>query len=78
MVEIAMYNERDAVEVEQLETGDVRVHIGIDHTSEHVVVALQAQGFNHLVKEAVKLISDDELARDFEPRGNHVLIRAKA
>jgi hypothetical protein len=78
MVEIAMYNERDAVGVEPLETGDVRLHIGIDHTAEHIVEALQDQGFNHHVEEAVKLISDDELARDFEPRGNHVLIRAKA
>ena len=77
MVEIAMYNERDAVGVEQLETGDLRLHIGIDHTSDHIVEALTAQGFSHHVEEAVKLISDDELARDFEPKGDHVLIRAK-
>jgi hypothetical protein len=77
MVEIAMYNERDAVGIEPLDSGDVRLHIGIGHTAEHIVEALDAQGFGHHVEEAVKLISDDELARDFEPKGDHVLIRAK-
>lgn len=77
MVEIAMYNERDAVGVEPLESGGVRLHIGIDHTSDHIIEALSSQGFGQHIDEAVKLISDDELARDFEPKGDHVLIRAK-
>lgn len=78
MVELAMYNECDAVRVEPLETGDVRIHIGIDHTADHIVEALKNHGLDGHVEEAVKLISDDELARDFEPRGEYVLIKAKA
>ena len=78
MVEIAMYNERDAVGVEQLETGEVRLHIGIDHTADHIVEALRTNGFDDHVDEAVKLISDDELARDFETKDDFVLIKAKA
>ncbi|MEO0023847.1 MAG: hypothetical protein RL196_288 [Actinomycetota bacterium] len=78
MVELAMYNQRDEVGVEPLETGDLRIHLGIDHTAEHIVEALTTQGFDAHVDEAVKLISDDELARDFEPKGEFVLIKAKA
>ena len=78
MVELAMYNERDAVGVEALETGDVRIHFGIDHTADHIVEALKNQGLDNHVEEAVKLISDDELPRDFEPKGEYVLIKAKA
>jgi hypothetical protein len=78
MIEIAMYNERDEVAVEPLETGELRIHIGLDHTAEHIVEALKTKGFDQHVEEAVKLISDDELARDFEPKGDFVLIKAKA
>jgi len=78
MVEIAMYNERSEVAVEPLESGHLRIHIGIGHTTEHIAEALKAGGFDHHVDEAVKLISDDELARDFDSRGEFVLIKAKA
>jgi hypothetical protein len=78
MVEIAMYNEREAVSVEPLDSGDVRLHIGIDHTADHIEEALQTQGLHHHVEAAVKLMSVDELERDFEPKGDHVLIRPKA
>ena len=77
MVEIAMYNERDDVAVETLEAGGLRIHIGMDHSADQIAEALQSNGLDHHVDEAVKLISDDELARDFEPKGDHVLIRAK-
>ncbi len=78
MVEIAMYNQRDEVGLESLETGDLRIHIGIDHTADHIAKALTSHGFEHHVDEAIKLISDDELARDFEPKSDFVLIKAKA
>jgi hypothetical protein len=78
MVEIAMYNQRDKVDVEPLATGDLRIHIGLDHTSDHIVDALKANGFEQHIDEAVELISNDELARNFEPKGEFVLIKAKA
>jgi|GEM_PF-1992076 len=76
MVEIALYEVRDSVAVERVTEDKVRVHVGIDHTGEHIAAALNAQGLNQLTGEAVSLFSDDDKPRSFDHQGEFVLISA--
>ena len=73
MIEIALYNERDAVDVEKRENA-VRVHVGVGHTGEHIAQALSSNGLADYTNEALDLFSNDQTARTFDHQGDYVLI----
>ncbi len=77
MVEIALYDARDAVGVDKIEGQPVRVHVGKNHNSGHIAEALRNHGLDEYADEAVRLYSDDSIRRKFDHQGEYVLITAE-
>jgi len=77
MIDLALYESRDAVSVQQISDDHVRVHLGFDHDSTHIAQALNDAGLSHHVESAVNLFGDDTVARDYHAQGDFVLISAK-
>ena len=76
MIEIALYEAKDSVDVVRQPDGAVRVEVGPAHRSEHIADALSSHGLAELAPEAVSLFSDDNRARNFDHQGEFVLITA--